>query len=528
MSFYFSKSKFISTYSTCNKYAWLDKNKPQEKTKPDEFTESLFNNGHIVGALAKQRFNVEADVSTQKEDGSQDNVAMLEKTKKHIAEGKKIIAEASFSYNGLFCSVDILKINNDGSYTIYEVKSSKIKNKKETGCIEIDTGRYTKEKYITDAAYQQYVIENYGKKVKEVNVVLLSNSYVRGDVLELDKYFEICNVTSITTEKQPTIKNKLAEIDPIINSKNEPASVFTANCKNCEYFGYCAKAKVVPTPSVFDIYGLDFDKKCNLYNNGITFFDAPKHEDLCDAALKQIEYYNKKDCYVDKAEVKKFLDSLKFPLYSLDFETYQAIVPEYKEMKISENIPFQYSLHIMKVPNGEYSEDSAALEEKHFIDISGGDPRRAIAESLVKDIPFGACIIACHEGTERNIIKRLADIFPDLEKHLLSYGYKNIRNEDRYIDIQPLFQNGYYYSSKMGNSFSLKSILPALYPDEAEMDYNNLEGKVKNGTQVMMAMSKIKNLSDSELVELEEDLIKYCALDTLAVVKIIKKLYEVI
>ena len=118
MSFNFSKSKFVSTYHTCNKYAWLDKNKPQEKTKPDEFTESLFDNGHIVGALAKQRFNVEVDVSTQKEDGSQDNVAMLEKTKKCIAEGKKIIAEASFSYNGLFCSVDILKINNDGSYTV--------------------------------------------------------------------------------------------------------------------------------------------------------------------------------------------------------------------------------------------------------------------------------------------------------------------------------------------------------------------------------------------------------------------------
>ena len=91
MSFNFSKSKFVSTYYTCNKYAWLDKNKPEEKTKPDEFTESLFNNGHIVGTLAKQRFNVEADVFTQKEDGSQDNVAMLEKTKKCIAEGKKTV-----------------------------------------------------------------------------------------------------------------------------------------------------------------------------------------------------------------------------------------------------------------------------------------------------------------------------------------------------------------------------------------------------------------------------------------------------
>ena len=77
MSFNFSKSKFVAAYMRCNKYAWLDKNKPKEKAAPSEFIESLFDNGHKVGALAKQRFNVEADVSTKKEDGSQDNVAML-------------------------------------------------------------------------------------------------------------------------------------------------------------------------------------------------------------------------------------------------------------------------------------------------------------------------------------------------------------------------------------------------------------------------------------------------------------------
>ena len=80
----------------------------------------------------------------------------------------------------------------------------------------------------------------------------------------------------------------------------------------------------------------------------------------------------------------------------------------------------------------------------------------------------------------------------------------------------------------MRNSFSLKSISPALYPDDKEMDYNNLEGRVKNGTQVMLSMSNLKKLTVEELQQLKEDLIKYCALDTLAVVKIIKKLYEVI
>ena len=531
MSFNFSKSKFVAAYMRCNKYAWLDKNKQEEKAEVSEFTESLFDNGDKVGALAKQYFNIDVDVTVKREDGSPDTYAMVAETKKHLSLGAKVIAEASFDYNGFFCSVDILVRNNDNTYNIYEVKSSKRDlegEKKYEG---------VKEKYVVDAAYQQYVLKNCGYKINKVFVVLLSENYVRGKDLELDQYFVCCDVTKYTTLLQDEVKEKLVEFGTVLSETNEPATVFTTSCKDCDYFAYCSKN--LPKPSVFDIYDVRFNKKCDLYNSGVSFFDTKEidkrlksktsKKGLKLVSRNQIEYYNRpNDAYTDKVEIKKFLDSLRFPLYSLDFETYQAIVPEYERMKTSEAIPFQYSLHIMKVPNGDYSIGSPDLEEKHFIDISGGDPRRAIAESLVKDIPFGASIIACHESTERNIIKRLAELFPDLSEHLLSFGYKNAENETRYIDPQPLFQNGYYYSTKMWNSFSLKSILPALYSDDKDMDYHNLEGSVKNGTQAMAAQSKAKTLSGEELEQIKNDLINYCALDTYAVVKIIKKLYEVI
>ena len=182
----------------------------------------------------------------------------------------------------------------------------------------------------------------------------------------------------------------------------------------------------------------------------------------------------------------------------------------------------------MKVPNGDYREGSSDIDESHFLDISGGDPRRVIAESLVKDIPYGASVVAYHESTERNIIKRLAELFPDLADHLKSFGYINSKGEKRYKDPLPLFQGGYYYTSAMGNKFSIKSVLPALYPNDPSLDYHNLEGSVKNGTQAMTAILKAQEVSEEERAQIEEDLIKYCALDTFAVVKVIKKLYEVI
>lgn len=521
MSFFFSKSKFVSVCNHCNKYAWLDKNHPNDKKPIDEYTEILFENGHKVGGLAKEAFKIDIDVTVVDENGIPNLSAMLEKTKKALAAGVRTIAEASFEYKGLFCSVDILVKNDDGSYNIYEVKSSKRnleKEKKRAG---------VKEKYIIDAAYQQYVLEKLGYTINNVYVVLLSDNYVRGKALDLEHYFIPVPVTTYTTSLQTMVGDKLADIEAVLDEENEPASIFNAKCKDCDYFAFCSRN--IPSPSVFDIYERTIPAKHELYKRGISFFDAPKHvTSIRSAALRQIEYYDRpNDAYIDKTAIKEFLDSLEFPLCSLDFETYQAVVPEHEGMKVGEIVPFQYSLHVMNVPDGDYSEGSADLEERHFIDISGADPRRAVAERLVKDIPFGACVIAYHESTERKIIERLADLYDDLADHLLSFGYINSDGERHYKDPLTLFQKGYYYTCAMGNRFSIKSVLPALYPDDPSMDYHNLDGSVKNGTQAMSAILKAKEVTYAERKRTEEDLIKYCALDTLAVVKVIKKLYEV-
>jgi hypothetical protein len=327
---------------------------------------------------------------------------------------------------------------------------------------------------------------------------------------------------------QDEIKNKLDEIDPVINSENEPDSMLTQSCQYCDYFAYCKKYKGVPTPSPFDLFDIDFKDKCDLYNNGISFFDIEAIQErlelikarkkLKKAGKNHIQYYNYPyDTYIDKAEIKNFLETLSFPLYALDFETYQAKVPECEGMRTGEVVPFQYSLHIIKTANDIMSGQN--LEEKHFIDISGEDSRRAIAEKLVNDIPFGACLAACNKGTESSIIKKLAERYKDLRDHLMSF---------RYVDPQDLFQNGHYYNARMGNSFSIKSILPALYPDDADMNYQNLEGEVKNGSGAMNAIHKAKQLEGEALEKYKRDLIEYCALDTYAIVKVLKKLYEAI
>lgn len=511
MSFHISKSKFVSACERCDKYIWLEAHMPEQKAPVSEFAETLFDNGHKVGELAKVHFGVDADVTVNRADGTPDLAQMLKETERHMKLGTKVLAEASFCYNGCFCSVDILIRNADGSYDMCEVKSSKRTELTKKDSLGV------KERYLTDASYQRYVLENCGVPVGRVYVVVLAPDYVRGKSLDLDKYFAKVDVTAETAARQGVIARKLAALQAVVTNPSEPASVLGSKCNQCEYFGYCGRH--IPSPSPFDVQGLDFSVKCQYYNDGVSFFDVPKkYLKLSAFAKRQIDYYNRpNDRYIDKVAVQAFLKGLTFPLYSLDFETYQATVPEYEGMSTGEAVPFQYSLHIMKKADGDYTEGSPDLEERHFLDISGADPRRAIAESLVENIPYGACVVAWHKSTEAGIIRKLAAMFPDLKDHLLSFSYE---------DPSDLFRKGAYYVAAMGKKYSIKSVAPALCPDDPGMNYSNLEGSVKNGTQAMTAIGKAKTMSAEDAEKLRKDLEDYCALDTWAVVKILKKLYE--
>lgn len=506
MSFYFSKSKFVSACTRCNKYAWLDKYKSEEKAPVSDFAQSLFDNGHKVGELAKEYFNIDVDVTAYDENGKLDLSGMIENTNRHLSLGTKAIAEASFNFGGFFCSVDILVRNTDGTYNIYEVKSSKPEKPTKKEPVKV------KEKYKLDAAYQRYVLEKCGIRIKEVYIVQLNRDYIRGKDFEIDKYFIECDVTVDTTSRLGFVADKLLELEPIITNSCEPATNLCKNCNGCDYFGYCTKH--IPSPSPFDVYNLKFEEKCCLHSNGVSFFDIPKVcADLKAAAKLQIEYYNRPDdTYIDKNAIKDFLSNLSYPLYSLDFETYQAVVPEFEGIKTYEQVPFQYSLHVIEKPD-----QTKKLSEFSYLNITGSDTRRDIAESLVSHIPYGACIVAYHKSTEKGIIEKLASNFPDLSDHLLSFTY---------TDPLEIFTGGHYYVKAMGKSFSLKSVAPALYPNDRDMDYHNLEGNIKNGTQAMKAFDSAKTITDEEREKIEEDLKKYCALDTYAVVKILKKLYD--
>ena len=206
------------------------------------------------------------------------------------------------------------------------------------------------------------------------------------------------------------------------------------------------------------------------------------------------------------------MKNLYYPIYFLDFETMQPAIPEFDNSKPYQQIPFQYSLHYIEKKDGK-------LFHKEFLAESGIDPRKKLAEQLVKDIPKDVCVTAYNMMFEKGRIKELAEIFPDLSEHLM-----NIHNHIQ--DLMIPFSERMYYCKDMQGSYSIKYVLPALFPDDSELDYHNLP-LIHNGGEAMNIFPKIKDMSKEEQKKARYGLLKYCELDTYAMVKVWEKLKDI-
>ena len=143
--YHFSKSRYCNGIQ-CPKMLWLKKN------MPDEFDDSVMNQailstGNDVGDLAMGLFGDYTEVPY-----SESLSEMIPATQKLIDDGVKNICEASFSYDGCFCSVDILKNLGGNKVELYEVKSS----------------TEVKDIYKEDVSYQNFVLSKLGFDVQKV------------------------------------------------------------------------------------------------------------------------------------------------------------------------------------------------------------------------------------------------------------------------------------------------------------------------------------------------------------------------
>ena len=98
---------------------------------------------------------------------------------------------------------------------------------------------------------------------------------------------------------------------------------------------------------------------------------------------------------------------------------------------------------------------------------------------------------------------------------------------DNINDLRIPFLKGYYYTKDMQGLTTIKYVLPSLFPDDPSLNYKNLD-QIHNGDDAMNAFATLSEKTKEEQEKIRENLLKYCALDTYAMVKIYYKLLEVV
>jgi len=482
-----SKSSFIRGVQ-CEKHLYLYKHHYNEMDQLSDMQKAIFKRGTDVGKLAQQLFPGGVDVSP-KSQFEYDKAVVV--TKNFIKENQKNIYEASFNFSDVLAVADIL-VNEKSGLKVYEVKSS----------------TSISETYIRDAALQYWVISNSGYKVKDFSITYINNQYIRKGKLNLDELFITESVLNLILPLQKWVEDNVNQFKKVLAKKVIPKIDIGEHCYDpytCGFYEYCRKH--IPENSIFDLSGVHLNKKYDLYRSGIVKLeDIPVDADLSKNAKLQLDVYKSKKDLIDKKAIKEFLSDLNYPLYFMDFETFQPAVPMFDNSKPYMQIPFQYSLHYKKSKKSE-------IEHFEFLAETGYDPRVKFIENLLRDTKNEGDILTYNKSFEVLRLKEIAEAFPKYKKEIEE-------RINRVKDLMLPFQKKYYYNYKMHGSYSIKYVLPALIP---ELSYKNLE--INEGGLASIAFESLFYETDlMRIADTRTNLLEYCKLDTFAMVKLLEKL----
>ena len=482
-----SKSLFMRGLQ-CPKSLYLNRYHPELRDEISASQERVFQSGTDVGTLARDVYQGGVEIPFAGLTVRQ----QLQRTAAEITRGMTTIYEAAFTYNDVFVRVDILHKGTRG-WELNEVKGTTA----------------VKDVHVDDVALQYYVLAGSGIDLVKTNLVHLNNQYVRKGDLEVDKLFLSEDITRAVRARHATIKADVERLKGILKG-DMPGLDIGEHCGDpyaCDFHGHCWR--VIPEDSVFDLKqrgALPFD----FYRRGIIHLkDIPLNE-VSGAQLMQLEAYLNKSEYVDREQVREFLDTLWYPLYFLDFETVMPAIPPYDGMRPYQQLPFQYSLHYLEREGSE-------LRHREYLAEPNIDPRGEIAESLVRDIPEEACVIAYNASFEMSRLGDLAGYLPRYRRWI-DIMIDNMR------DLIIPFRSRYVYHWQMKGSASQKAVLPALVP---ELSYEGMA--VGHGGEAMDAYFAMCASDDpGEVAGIRAALLKYCKLDTLGMVKIVERLRNLI
>jgi hypothetical protein len=479
-----SKSTYLRG-KQCPKALWLYKHRPELRPPVSAGTQAIFDSGTEVGLLAQQRFPGGVDCTPEHH---YDYAPALAATQAAVAAGAPVIYEAAFQHDGVLAALDILVRDGDGWIAV-EVKSS----------------TRVKEQFVEDAALQYHVITASGVALNAMHVMVIDTSYLRQGAVDVQRLFKLEDVTGQVRAMQPEVQARIAELKAVVQAEAEPVVGIGAHCDTpyaCDFKGHCW-AHIPAKGSVLELTNAR-EKQWELYARGIVLMkDIPAEEPLYTSQSRQVDGWRYDRSIVEGERIRAWLGELRYPLHHFDFETVMPAVPLFDGTRPYQQLPFQYSLHVQTTPGAEPT-------HREFLGDASGDPREALVQQLLQDIGPEGDLLAYNASFERACLRGLARDLPQHAPALLALA-------ERLKDLETPFRKGWYYVPSMNGQSSIKAVLPALVP---ALSYADLE--VQEGMMASLRFAQLlRGEYTGDMEQLRRDLLAYCKMDTLAMVKVL-------
>ncbi len=481
----FSKSRLLSGIQ-CPKRLFLEVHFPKLAEQNDA-ADTRIKTGHQVAKVARTLYPDGVMVEYQ-----DDLSRAVKKTRSLLAqEAREPIFEGAFTSSDVLVRSDIfLKVRN--GYKLIEVKSS----------------TKVEDYHLWDCAIQSWVIEDAGYPLENVIIAHIDNSFVYQGNDDYDGLFHQEDVMDSIQGYMAEIPDRIVKLKKVLDS-DEPEIGTGAHCKNpfeCPFREYCSPSANLPE---FPVSCLPRGGKIvkELLEEGIIDIrDIPEGRLKSDVhkRIRRVTVRNSPELNKDAGQS---LRRLGYPRYYLDFETIQFAVPIWKGTRPYQQLPFQWSCHIEPKP-GE-------LRHKEFLDTTGQSPLTDFIGELLGCLSQNGPIFV-YSHFERTILGQLAEMYTN-------QAQKIQKVIDRLVDLLPLARE-HYYHPKMKGSWSIKAVLPTIAPD---LDYASIE-EVQDGTDAQMAYMEAIDPETDEIRkrELARQMLEYCKLDTLAIVRLVKFFQE--
>ncbi len=390
---------------------------------------------------------------------------------------------------------DVVVTIDDRVVDIYEVKAS-----------TKDPKKPFKKQHINDLAFQKMVFEGSGYKVRNCFLVCANRLYALDGELDIQQLFEVHDFNTLVGKvEEQTLQNAKEAIVFINQPLN--SSIIKVGCANktkCLYLKHYHPP--IPEYSVFDINRFRGKKLQTLIDQNIwDVQDVPKDFPLSDLMRRQVDVAQSGEVIIEASKIKQQLDALEYPLYFLDYETFSYVIPAQNGVRPYQQMVFQYSLHV---------KESATSELKHYEYLlrSKTESVEQLITHMRRHIDHTkGRVIVWNESFEKPRNREMAEQYPQHRDFLLGM------NERVYDLMIPFDKSGLYQHPRFKGSASIKAVLPVLCP---ELSYKNLEIQNGSGAVIQWHHATDGRFSAEEQQNTFKNLLAYCHLDTLAMVRI--------